>query len=58
MVRAKSESRTSSVKSERSFFPNYIEVNMETQISLKSVFADARTVDDYFYLALSALAVG
>lgn len=39
----------------KKLFPNYIEVNMETDKLGDRTFADARTVDD-FYLALSALA--
>ena len=39
----------------KKLFPNYIEVNMETDKLGDRIFADARTVDD-FYLALSTVA--
>lgn len=39
----------------RRLFPNYIEINMETDKLGDRVFADARTKDD-FYLALSTIA--
>lgn len=39
----------------RRLFPNYIEINMETDKLGDRVFADARTKDD-FYLALSTVA--
>ena len=39
----------------KKLFPNYIEVNMETDKLGDRTFADARTVDD-FYLALSTVA--
>ena len=39
----------------KKFFPNYIEINMETDKLGNRTFADAKTVDD-FYLALSTVA--
>ena len=39
----------------KKLFPNYIEVNMETDKLGDRTFADAKTVDD-FYLALSTVA--
>ena len=39
----------------KKLFPNYIEINMETDKLGDRTFADAKTVDD-FYLALSTVA--
>lgn len=39
----------------KKLFPNYIEVNMETDKVGDRIFAEAKTVDD-FYLALSSIA--
>ena len=40
----------------KKLFPNYIEVNMETDKLGDRTFADARTVDD-FYLALKIISL-